>query len=321
MLRAYLLLLPDTHVLDLAGPLQVLSSVGELELADLEVRCVSPHPTLQTFQGIALSGLDPLPASLGRRDVVFVIGSKLGTGTIESEGWQMTVRWLSEIGGPAVQQGTRIGSVCTGAFLLGDAGLLDHRACTTHHSFQKRLRRSYPRATVVDNRLFVKDSGIWTSAGVSSGIDMALHLVAEDFGDEASIQVARENVLNFRRFRDDPGLQEQFRSRSHANQLVHSIQDAVGRHLGMSLSDPKFTSKFPISSRHLSRVFAQETGTTLKQYQLTLRLARARELLLNSRLSVEEVAHRAGFASVQAFRLQWDKREQVTPSGLRNQPR
>ncbi|AQV94503.1 AraC family transcriptional regulator [Cupriavidus necator] len=314
---AYVLVLPGVHMLDLAGPLQVLSTVSELGIGQLSVQCVGPHPSVQAFQGLDLGRIETLPARVKGRDLVVVIGSKLQDSLMASQPWRDAAAWLRGMFTGSKAPDTTVAAVCTGAFLLGDAGLLDGRLCTTHHAFIRKLRARHPNASVIDNRVFVCDGNIWTSAGVASGIDMALRLVAETFGDEAAIRVARENVVPFRRFSDDPQLDPQYQSRSHGNQLIHAVQDAISRNLEVSVSDPRFARGFAISVRHLSRVFAVETGLTPKQYQLALRMARARKLLTASNLSVEEISLKSGFSSVQAFRSCWNKIETMPPSRYR----
>ncbi|QEZ44309.1 GlxA family transcriptional regulator [Cupriavidus oxalaticus] len=317
MKSAYFLVLPDAHMLDLAGPLQVLSSVAELGIAPVAVQCVGPNSSVRSFQGVALAHVEKLPSRLRSGDAVLVIGSKLQDTLMKSRSWGDTVAWLRHAFVEQQTPDVTVAAICTGAFLLGDAGLLDERLCTTHHHFVKQLRRRHPKASVVDNRVFVRDGNVWTSAGVASGIDLALRLVAHSFGDEAAIRVARENVVPFRRFSNDPDLDPQFQSRSHGNQLIHAVQDAISKDLGVSVSDPRFAHRFAISVRHLSRVFSEETGSTPKQYQLALRMSRARQLLASSTLSVDEIALRCGFASVQAFRHYWNKVEALTPSSFR----
>ncbi|WP_265920613.1 GlxA family transcriptional regulator [Cupriavidus nantongensis] len=317
MRSAYLLVLPGVHMLDLAGPLQVLSTVSELGIGQLSVQCVGPVANVQAFQRVALGRIEALPARVNGQDLVVVIGSKLQTSLMASQPWRDAAAWLRRMFTGSKTPDTTIAAVCTGAFLLGDAGLLDGRLCTTHHAFVRRLRARLPHASVVDNRVFVCDGNVWTSAGVASGIDMALRLVAEIFGDEAAIRVARENVVPFRRFSDDPRLDPQYQSRSHGNQLIHAVQDAISRNLEASVSDPRFAQGFAISVRHLSRMFLEETGLTPKQYQLALRMARARKLLTASNLSVEAISSKSGFSSVQAFRNCWDKIESMPPSQYR----
>lgn len=321
MKSVYFLVLPSVHILDLAGPLQVLGTVAELGIAPLGVHCVSPVSSVRAYQNVQLNEVGCLPARIHDGDALIVIGSKLQNALESSAAWLTAAAWLQRIAERDSAERLTIAAVCTGAFLLGDAGLLDGRACTTHHTLQARLRQHFPLANVLDNRVFVRDGPIWTSAGVASGMDLALRLVAQAFGDDAAIQVARENVVPFRRFSADPELAPQFRSRSHANQLVHAVQDAIGKDLAASLSDPAFAQRFRVSPRHLGRLFRQELGMSLKHYQLGLRIARARSLLVCSTLSVEEIAARCGFGSVQSFRMQWDKAMPLAPSAYRRQLR
>lgn len=317
MTTAYFLVLPNVHMLDLGGPLQILSSVAELGLAPLTVRCVGPHSSVTSFQGPALGRVERLPARLEAGDVVIAVGSKLLDTLTTSTAWHDSAAWLRESFGEGRNGGVQVAAVCTGAFLLGAAGLLDGRLCTTHHAHIKRLRARHPDASVIDNRVFVRDGNVWTSAGVASGIDLALRLVANACGDEAAIAVARDNVVPFRRFGADPQLEPQFSARSHGNPLVHAVQDAISRDLEANVADPRFAQRFAVSVRHLSRLFHEETGLTPKQYQLTLRMARARKLLAASTLPVEAIALKSGFASVQAFRACWNKGEAGTPSAYR----
>ncbi len=321
MKSAHFLVLPAVHILDLAGPLQILSSVQELGIAPLSVRCIGPHSSVRAFENVLLGEVAPLPTQVGIGDVVMVIGSKLHPSLRSSEGWRQAAAWLRRLARTDGTPPPTIAAVCTGAFLLGDAGWLDGRSCTTHHSLQARLRKAHPRANVLDNRVFVRDGPLWSSAGVASGIDMALNLVAQHFGDEAAIRVARENVVPFRRFSADPELALQFRTRSHANQLIHAVQDAIAQDLTLPLADPAFAQRFCVSTRHLGRLFVQELGMSPKHYQLSLRMARARELLAASDLSIDAIASQCGFASVQAFRAQWGKRTALSPSAFRLQQR
>ncbi|WER48190.1 helix-turn-helix domain-containing protein [Cupriavidus sp. WKF15] len=316
MRTAYFLMLPGIHMLDLAGPLQILATVAELGLGKLAVRCVGPHSSVQAFQGVELGRVGPLPARLLPGDLVLAIGSKMTDTLTRSPAWRDTADWLRAAA--CAPDRPIVAAVCTGAYLLGDAGLLDGRLCTTHYAHVGRLRARHPRASVIDNRIFVSDGNIWTSAGVASGIDMALQLVADVFGDEAAIRVARENVVPFRRFGSDPELDSKFRSRSHGNALVHAVQDAISTDLAVSVSDPSFAQTFATSVRHLSRVFARETGLTPKQYQLALRMDKARRLLEASSLPIDDIAGQCGFASVQAFRSCWNKAEPMTPGEFRH---
>lgn len=316
MKHVYFLILPNTHILDLAGPLQIVTTIKELGIADVNVECIGPQSTVQTFQRLTLSDVHPLPARLRADSALFVIGSKLDSASMGSVVWKETAIWLRD---RAIEAGCgmTICGVCTGSFLLADAGLLDGRLCTTHHNFIQQLRRVRPAINVVENRVCVQDRNIWTSAGVTSGVDLALQVVASAFGNQAAIQVARENVVNFRRFGADPELSASMRYRSHCNSRIHAVQDAIAKDLSLRLTCNDLAQLVNYSARHLSRVFAGETGVTIQQFQTELRMELARELLTGSALSLEGIAEQCGFGSVQALRANWNKREASPPSALR----
>jgi transcriptional regulator GlxA family with amidase domain len=197
--HAYFLVLPNLHMLDLAGPLQIIATLKEVGIADVDVECIGPQRAVQSFQNVMLREIQPLPLRLRSTDALFVIGSKLDTALMASASWREAVAWLSERV-VASADGPLVGSICTGTFLLAQAGLLDGRFCTTHHRFMQQLRTGFPAVHVLDNRVCVRDGNIWSSAGVASGIDLALQVVAQEFGEGAAIRVARENSVHLRRF-------------------------------------------------------------------------------------------------------------------------
>lgn len=318
--RAYFLVLPNAHLLDLAGPLQIVSTLSELGIAKVSVECVGPETNVRTFQKVGLSQLQPLPSRLIDGDILFVIGSKVDAALLRSHAWMRAAAWLKAAAAGAGRM-VQVCGVCTGTFLLAQAGLLNGRMCTTHHRFVRQLQRQHPSAHVVDNRVLVGDSAVWTSAGVASGIDLALYLVSQAFGDDAAIQVARENVVSFRRFGDDPELSVPLRYRAHGNQLVHAVQDAIAKTLPDGVTCDVLCRRFGFSSRHLARLFAAETGVTMKRYQIELRMELARRLLTDTLLTLERIVELCGFTSVQAFRVHWNKSETFPPSQLRRQAR
>ena len=316
MKDVYFLMVPSTHLLDLAGPLQVIHSVGEVGAGTVDVRCIGPEVSVGAFQPLTLTDIRPLPRALPPEAVLFVIGSKLTPALMRSSAWRKSVDWLARLVRER-PQGLRICGVCSGTFLLAEAGLLDGRLCTTHHRFIARLRAASPTATVLENRVFVEDRDLLTSAGVTSGIDLALHLVSQAFGEDVAIQVARENVVNFRRFGADPELSAATRHRAHGNQRIHAIQDAIAARLHAGVTMDELAAQAGLSGRHLARLFLAETGVSIKQYQIALRMDLARRLMTSSRLSMENIAASCGYSSVQAFRANWNKHERLPPSLMR----
>lgn len=320
MKRIYFVILPNVHVLDLAGPLQIMATLAELGLATVVTQCVGPQPKVRTFQDNWLAEIKPLPPTLVEGDVLFMIGSKLIDQTTRSPEWLATVQWLRDVVNRAPES-VRVCGVCTGSFTLAEAGLLDGRLCTTHHGFTDRLRRQFPRLHVADNRVLVCDGRFITSAGVASGIDLALHLIADCFGSAVALRVARENVVHFRRFGNDPELDTALRYREHGNQLIHDAQNAMSDSLASHTGCEALAERFGLSYRHLTRLFQAETGISIKQYQLELRMDLARRLIVESNLPLERLVERCGFGSMQAFRANWNKREPLSPSHFRRQRR
>ena len=310
--RAYFLVLPDVHLLDLSGPAQVLYTLPELEISPTEVVFVGPVAKVRSYQGLHME-VQPLPRRLNSDDVLLVVGLKLTHARLTSEAWHQAIDWLAktDFGGATVC------GVCTGTFLMAQAGLLDGRWCTTHHGFLDRLASTTPNARVVANRLFVKDENIVTSAGVASGIDMALHIVAERYGMPVALRVARENVVHFRRLGGDPSLSPFLRHREHLNPAVHMAQDLLSESPAAPPTCNALAQRCGVSYRQLARLFQREAGISIKQYQLELRIDLARRLLADTAHSIEHISELAGFSSAQAFHSAWRTRETTSPLAYR----
>lgn len=303
-------------MLDLGGPLQVLGSVIDLGLAPLSLRTIGPQPQPVSFQGLRLTDVKPLPARLAPGEIVIVIGCKLDKQARPTPQQQPVVDWLRRVAAPVRGQVT-LASVCTGAVLLGEAGLLDDHDCTTHHDYLATLQRHYPLARVLAKRILVDDDNLITSAGVSAGIDLALYLIAQHLGAAAAIRVARDNVTSFRRLAADPALDVQLRYRDHDYPIIHAVQDYLTTHPESGEDYATVAARFGLSYRHLARLFQQASGITLKQYQQQLRLVMAERLLRGSDWPVERIAERCGFASPQAFRAAWRQQSSLSPRAWR----
>ena len=215
-------------------------------------------------------------------------------------------------------QPTRICSICVGAFLLGAAGLLDGRTVTTHWRRVDELRRTFPKASVSENRLYVFDGRIATSAGIASGVDLALAILERDCGPRLAAAVAREMVLTVRR----PGTQEQLSAfltgRNHLFAEVHAVQDWLSEHPGETYTLDSLARIAGVSTRTLTRQFRAATGRSVKEYATSLRLERARSLLDDPTLTVDDVASRCGFADGRHLRRLWREAYGAAPSQTRN---
>jgi len=183
--------------------------------------------------------------------------------------------WLRE----QADRNIRICSVCTGAFLLGYAGLLRKRQTTTHWKYFEEFQDAFPQTMLRRERLFVHDENIYASAGVSSGIDLALHLLEKERGAPFAAKIAKEVVLYLRRGENDPQLSVFLRYRNHLNDRVHRVQDLLATRLNEGLTITDLAEVVHTSPRHLTRIFRKTTGLSIGEYQKQLRQERARQLL------------------------------------------
>lgn len=283
------------HLLDLAGPAQVFSTAAGLGLGHT-LHYVAERERVPTAQGVPLQATTTWPA-LGADDLVVVPGWRApylaGTG-------RLTRRTLDRLAAHHADGGT-VASVCAGADALGRAGLLDGRRCTTHHDLQDELAVRYPRAQVVRDVLYVTDGRVVTSAGIASGIDLALHLVGVRHGPATSARIAREMVVFARRNGDEPQSSAMLRHRNHLSDVVHRVQDVVDRRFAERLQLADLARAAGVSERTLTRAFVAATGLTPLRYQQSLRLERA-EHLVGHGATVEAAARAVGFEDARMLR-------------------
>jgi transcriptional regulator GlxA family with amidase domain len=287
--RVVFVLTPQLHLLDLAGPAQVFSTASGYELIYLAES--SPLPT---FQGVPLVTTTAWPR-LRSDDLVVVPGWRFrpGNGHFGAE-------FLARIAEHHAMGGT-VASVCSGADALGRAGLLDGRRCTTHHEIQDVLARRYPRARVVRDVLYVEDDRVITSAGIASGIDLALHLIAGREGPAVAAQVARAMVVYARRNGDEQQASAMLRHRDHLSEVVHQVQDRIDTQFSAPLPLGDLAAGAGVSERTLTRLFATATGQTPLRYQQLLRVERA-EHLIGHGATVESAARAVGFGDPRMLR-------------------
>jgi len=308
MRRLFFLIVPQTHLLDLAGPAQVFWEASGLGGA-YEIRYCACRDTIRSAQGLVLASLEPPPA-VHAGDTVLVPG--LDSSTLDDLS-HVPVDWLRE----AEAAGARLCSICSGAFVLAHAGILDGRRCTTHWKVADRLARQVPAAQVVRNRLFVRDGSVITSAGVASGIDMALAMVEEDFGPITAARVAREIVVYLRRSGESEQTSVFLDFRTHLHPGIHRAQDWLASHVEESPTIERLAQEAAMSPRNLTRLFRQATGITIKDYVTRLRLEVAANLLRSPDYTLERVAAECGFKDSRQLRRIWSKRFGVNPSSWR----
>ncbi|HEX7829293.1 MAG TPA: DJ-1/PfpI family protein [Thermoanaerobaculia bacterium] len=286
-------MLPQVEILDLAGPLQAFYEANATR-ARYRVRVCSPRERIESHHGVVLADLDPLPDDAG--DALVIVPGMPYARTEKLD--RGVVRWLTR----AARGGAHIASVCTGAFVLGEAGLLDGRRCTTHWSRTTELAKRFPRARVLVDRLFVTEENITTSAGIASGIDMALAFIEQSDGPVVAAEVAREMVVYLRR----DGAQEQssvyLDHRTHLHPGVHRVQDWIVRNPAEQSTLESFAEVAGMSPRSLTRTFRQATGISVHDFATRVRVELAKSLMNDPSLTMEAVAHRCGFTSARHLR-------------------
>ncbi|MBK5992791.1 DJ-1/PfpI family protein [Streptomyces sp. MBT58] len=289
------LLVPGVHLLDLAGPAQVFSSAAGFG-HPYTLSYVAEQPQVTTAQGLPLvAGLDW--PELGPGDLIVVPGWRVVTLADAPALGSATLKVLRD----HHAGGGRVASVCAGAEALGRAGLLDGRRCTTHHDVQDELALRHPGAVVVRDVLFTADDRVITSAGIASGIDLALYLVATDHGPAAAAQVAREMVVYARRNGHEPQSSAMLRHRSHLDDTVHRAQNLIDARFDRPLPLPALAAAVGVSERTLTRIFGRATGLTPLRYQQTLRLERAQHLISHG-ATVDAAARSVGFEDPRMLR-------------------
>ncbi len=301
------------QILDVVGPLQILAGVNDEQPKDRPAYALTilaekrgPFVTGSGMRLVADGAYADLPKQI---HTLIVCGGDV----------------VKPLRNPlllaAVREGAararRVVSVCTGAFFLGAAGLLKNRRATTHWRAIEPLAKNFPDTDVERDAIYVRDGRIWTSAGVTAGMDLALALVAEDFGADMALTVARRHVLFLMR----PGGQSQFSAhlapeaypRGKLAKLLRWIPENVRAPLGV----PELAARAGMSERNFTRQFAKETGETPAAYVERARLDAARRLLTGSGLAVSEIARRAGFGSEERLRRTFQRHLKVAPAAFR----
>jgi transcriptional regulator GlxA family with amidase domain len=297
-----ILAFPEVQSLDVTGPLEVFAGAQTLIEAvsrddrGYEVSVLSHDGTpLRTSSGLQIIPHGSFSETPRRLDTLIVSG---GYGSHAASKDPATLEWIVSTSNCA----RRTASVCTGAFLLAAAGLLDGRRATTHWSAAKELAKRYPRVQVDPEPIFLRDDSIWTSAGVTAGMDLALALVEEDLDRDAALAIARQLVLFLRR----PGNQSQFSATLAAQEPQHEPLRELRRHIvenpATDLSVEALAQRAHMSPRHFARLFRAETGVTPARYVESVRLETARRVLEDSGQPVAEVALKCGFGTPETMR-------------------
>lgn len=315
---------PRTLLLDVAGPIEVLRKANEVQARiRFDVAYAGMSGTIESSIGLALSGVAPLPEAVPDGAMIVVAGATdapLGgrrATKADAAHEKAIARWLAQV----VRPGVTLVTICSGALLAARAGLFDGYDCTTHHACCEALARLAPAARVFDNRLYVEDRERLSSAGITSGIDLMLHVVAARAGAAAAQAIARYLVVYMRRDGAAPQLSPWLEGRNHLHPAVHRAQDAIAAAPAKDWSLPRLAAVAAASPRHLSRLFNEHAGMSVTDYVNRMRIALAQELIAQTRLDIERVAERAGFASARQFRRSWNRLHDLPPARTRRAAR
>jgi transcriptional regulator GlxA family with amidase domain len=310
---------PGAQMLDITGPVEVFARSARFlveqglradPLYQVEVIAERGGP-VKTSSGVEILAARPLAAVRGRLDTLLVAG---GVGSRQALRSPVLLGFLRRMA-PRVR---RLASVCTGAFLLAESGLLDGRRATTHWAYCDELAKRYPQVEVDPDPIFVRDGRIYTSAGVTAGMDLALGLVEEDLGRTVALEVARQLVLFLKR----PGGQSQFSAQlaaqSAEREPLRDLQAWISLHPEADLGVESLARRVAMSPRHFARVFLREVGVTPAKFILRVRVEAARRRLEQSRAGVNSVATTCGFASAEVMRRAFLRTVRVSPSAYRS---
>jgi transcriptional regulator GlxA family with amidase domain len=317
--RIVLLVAPGAEILDLIGPFQVFTTANSLYQAQhphraatyrVEIVACSPRTSFTTNSGLQMLAHRSFREMRGEIDTLLVAG---GSAIEDDRTSPETVQWLRS----AAAATRRIGSVCTGALLLARAGLLNGRRATTHWNWCQHLARRYPKIAVEPDPIFVRDGNVYTSAGVTAGMDLALALVEEDHGSRLALQVARHLVLYLRR----PGGQSQFSAalslQSSDRQPLRELHSWVLENLGRSLTVQMLAEHVTMSPRNFARIFRREMGITPGKFVERLRIETARRRLEETPRSLKRIAQECGFGSVGVMRSVFQRVVGIAPGQYR----
>ena len=313
--RIEVLAFPAVQLLDVAGPLQVFASANEraaehgLVVPPYVLRVVAPEPRINASAGLLLAA-EPLPAPGEPVDTLIVAG---GQGVMAAAEDAALVAWVRGRAGEA----RRTASVCTGAFLLGATGLLDGRRAVTHWAFCDQLQSRFAAARIERDPIFVQDGAIWSSAGITAGIDLALALVEQDLGRALALAVARHLVMFLKR----PGGQTQFSAAlalQSSDDRFAALHTWMASHLEADLSLARLAREAAMSERSFARHYREATGLTPGRAVERLRVEAARGLLLETTLPVKRIAARCGFGTEESMRRAFLRLQGVGPQDFRS---
>ena len=302
-INTYFLIHKDTHLLDLSGACQVIYEANNRVKDDYILRFVSITDKIKSAQGLEFSSLELLSdINLSVNDILFVPGVDFQN-YISNRDLKMNSiinDWIYQ----QYKSGAKICSICSGALILADSGILNNKECTSHWKCIDYLKKQYPKVRVSENRIFVKDENIYTSAGMTSGIDMTLSIIEEMHGPLITAEIAREMVVYIRRSGSNRQISHYLDYKTHFDPKIHKVQNIICSNLSINYTNQELASMANMSERNITRVFKKACGLSISKYKNKMKVELINHLKHNKNMSVEQLASECGFKnSRQLYRI------------------
>lgn len=291
---------PGVHIMDLTGPAHVFFELSTFNYPYEIIYC-SFNDEIVSSAGLTMNNLiDFKTLDTGENDIIFVPGADFHIMT--SDDFKNSMADFNDWLAKAYMKKAKIASVCTGAFILGDAGILNGKMVTTHWKYLSILQEQYPACDVNKNVLFVKDGNLYSSAGVSTGVDLALFIIEELHGIKMANEISKEMVVYMRRKADNPQESIYLQHRNHIQSEIHKVQDYIIENLNHKLKLSELAKIAFMSERNFTRQFKKTIGISVLSYINELRKERAVSLINNSDLTMKKVATEVGLKSSNQLR-------------------
>lgn len=315
-MKIVFLIFPGTHLLDLSGPAQVFYEANRMGNLGLDIEFVSSQKQVTSEQGLQIAGLkSPGEVDLRKDDFLIIPGIDFNSfieGELD-ETIERLIPWLKE----QYNKQVRMATICSGSLILARSGLLNNVRCTSHWKCLEYMSENFPAINVLENRLFVYDRNIYTSAGMTSGIDMSLSIIEDLFGPVLTSKIAREMVVHIRRDKDSEQETIYLDYRTHFNPAIHKVQDYIISHTSQNPTLEELARVANMSVRNLTRCFKEITGRTITEFKHDIKLDWGKSLLNNPRFTIEQVAEKCGYNNPRQFRRIWKERKGMGPSQYR----
>jgi transcriptional regulator GlxA family with amidase domain len=306
------LLFPDTHLLDMSGPAQVFYEANGQGKELFRLHFASQNKSLLTRQGLLFANLTNMEdLQLQRGDLICIPGidlTRFCEGRMD-DAIRDAKKWVRQ----QYKKGVCLSSICSGALILAEMGMLNGVRCTTHWKCLPYAKKRYPKAFFTDDILYAFDKDIFTSAGMTAGIDMALALVEKWTNPLLAAKIAREMVINIRRVETRSQQNIFLDFKNHFNADVYKAQEILADRLDASYTIRDLAKELNMSDRQLARLFKSHTRQTIQAYRENQRLEHGQQLLFNTELSVKQIAFQCGYESSRQFTRLWKNRKEATP--------